>query len=128
MINPRVITIDYKKKMVGLSLRPKREQRNSLKDVEVGQEMLGKVKSITSYGAFIDIGCTSDALVHISRISVDMVSDINDHLTVGEVAKVRIIKVDVEKKSMAASMLPEITDEYLDRRNKHIKKMIEEMK
>lgn len=119
-VKPRVISIDFDKEKVGVSLRPKRPKRTKLEDVEIGKDMKGKVKLITDYGAFVDIGATCDCLVHISRISMAKVTNINDHLKVGETVDVHVINVDVEKKSMAASMLPRISDEYMDRRNRYL--------
>ena len=43
--------------------------RTELKDLEIGAEVTAKVKTITSYGAFLDIGAKSDALIHVSRLN-----------------------------------------------------------
>lgn len=121
-INPRVITIDYETQKVGVSLRTKRAPRTKLEEVEIGKDMDGKVRLITEYGAFIDVGCTTDALVHISRISMNKVGDIKSYLKVGQKVKVHPISVDLKKRSLAASMLPKENDEYLDRRSKYFNK------
>lgn len=78
--------------------------RIELKDLEVGVEMLAKVKTVTSYGAFLDIGAASDALVHVSRLSDDFVANVEDVVKQGEEVSVRIISVDLEKKQIAVTM------------------------
>lgn len=65
---------------------------------------MGKVKTITAYGAFVDIGYASDGLVHISRISDTFVADVNEILKAGEEVNVRVLSIDVEKKQVALTM------------------------
>eukprot|EP00978_Attheya_sp_CCMP212_P043977 scaffold296321_cov38-Attheya_sp.AAC.2 len=67
--NARVITIDHEKKEVAISLRKRRQARKDLSHYHVGDALKGRVKSIASYGAFVDVGGKSNALLHISRIS-----------------------------------------------------------
>lgn len=78
--------------------------RVELKDLEIGAEVTAKVKTITSYGAFLDIGAKSDALVHVSRLSDDFVANVEDVVKQGEEITVRIISVDTEKKQIAVTM------------------------
>jgi predicted RNA-binding protein with RPS1 domain len=118
-IEARVIAIDHEKNEVALSTRPKRLPRKPLGEVEIGQEYTGRVKQIMDYGAFIDFGCVRDALLHISRLSMDKVDDIGNYLEVGQEVNFHIIDVDAEKKSIAASMLTNVADAYLDRRRKN---------
>lgn len=115
-IRPRVIAIDHETRQVNLSLRAKRDKRKKIQEFHVGDEVEGRIKAIEPYGAFVDIGCTSDALLHISRISVDKITNVSDHFTIGDKVLVHLINVDLEKKTMAVSMLPPVADEYLDRR------------
>mmetsp|Transcript_6882 Transcript_6882/g.8547 ORF Transcript_6882/g.8547 Transcript_6882/m.8547 type:complete len:336 (+) Transcript_6882:33-1040(+) len=118
-VEARVIAINHEKNEMALSTRPKRPPRKPLSEVEVGQEYTGRVKQIMDYGAFIDFGCVRDSLLHISRISMDKVEDIGDYLEVGQEVNFHIIDVDIEKKSIAASMLTKVADAYLDRRRKN---------
>lgn len=78
--------------------------RKELKDLVVGEEVLAKVKTITSYGAFLDIGAKSDALVHVSRLSDGFVANVADVLKQGDEVSVRIISVDAEKNQIAVTM------------------------
>jgi len=126
-IRSRVISINKDTTEVAVSLRPQRTPRSSLKDISVGDEFEGKVKSIASYGAFVDVGCRSDALLHISRISFDKITNITDYINVGDKVNVHIIDVDDNKKTMAASMLLTVADEYLDRRKKYKESFLREL-
>lgn len=78
--------------------------KKSIAELTEGQELVGKVKTITAYGAFVDIGYASDGLVHISRISDTFVADVNEILKAGEEVNVRVLGVDVEKKQVALTM------------------------
>jgi S1 RNA binding domain protein len=51
----------------------------------------GKVTGITKFGAFVDLGEKNVGLIHISQISSSYVTDINQHLKVGDTVKVRVI-------------------------------------
>mmetsp|Transcript_8003 Transcript_8003/g.16352 ORF Transcript_8003/g.16352 Transcript_8003/m.16352 type:complete len:395 (-) Transcript_8003:61-1245(-) len=84
-----------------------RKSRIALEDLEIGAEVDAKVKTITSYGAFLDIGAKSDALVHVSRLSDDFVANVGDVLKQGDDIKVRIISVDTDKNQIAVTMRSE---------------------
>jgi predicted RNA-binding protein with RPS1 domain len=81
-----------------------KQNRAELKDLEIGSEVTAKVKSITSYGAFLDIGAKSDALLHVSRVSDEFVANVGDVLKQGEEVTVRIISVDTDKNQIAVTM------------------------
>ncbi len=78
-----------------------------LADLEVGSFVDGTVKTITSYGAFVDIGATTDALLHVSRLSDEFVSNVEDVVKAGDSVSVRVVNVDAEKGQVAISMLSE---------------------
>lgn len=71
-----------------------------LQDLVVGQEVEGTVKRLTSFGAFVDIGAQSDALLHVSEASDEFVSDISEKVQEGEKIKVMIKEVDVERRRL----------------------------
>ena len=56
--------------------------------------MEGKVTGITKFGAFVALPGGKTGMVHISEIAHAYVSDINDHLTVGQEVKVMVIAID----------------------------------
>jgi len=78
--------------------------RVELKDLEIGAEVSAKVKTVTSYGAFLDIGAKSDALIHVSRLSDDFVSNVEDVVKQGDEISVRIISVDTDKNQIGVTM------------------------
>lgn len=78
-----------------------------ISELEVGSFVDGTVKSITSYGAFVDIGASTDALLHVSRLSDSFVSNVEDVVKQGDSVNVRIVSVDSEKGQVAISMLTE---------------------
>lgn len=84
-----------------------RSNRTSIKDLAAGSSVEGKIKTITSYGAFVDIGATTDALLHVSRLSADFVSKVDDVVKAGDAVTVRIVSVDSEKNQIAVTMLTE---------------------
>lgn len=61
---------------------------------EVGEIYKGKVKSITSFGAFIEILPNKDGLLHISEIDHKRVTNVEDELKEGEIVEVKLIAVD----------------------------------
>lgn len=66
--------------------------------LEVGTTVEGKVKSIAPFGAFVDLPEGKTGLVHISEISTDYVHDINEHLKVSDVVRVKIVSIDPKGK------------------------------
>lgn len=62
--------------------------------IEVGSVVEGKVSGIMSFGAFVTLSDNKVGLVHISEISASYVTDINQHLKVGDSVKVKVIKID----------------------------------
>ncbi|OGC06930.1 RNA-binding protein S1 [candidate division WOR-1 bacterium RIFOXYD2_FULL_36_8] len=66
--------------------------------IEIGSEIEGKVTGITKYGAFIELSPGCVGLVHISQISDTYVSNINEHLKIGDVVKVKVMGLVKEGK------------------------------
>jgi S1 RNA binding domain protein len=66
--------------------------------IEIGSEIEGKVTGITNFGAFIELPEGKIGLVHISQISDAYVTDINKHLKIGDIVKVKVLGVAKENK------------------------------
>ena len=81
--------------------RAMKERRYS--EVSAGATVRGTVRSLTDYGAFIDIGDV-DALLHVSDISRSRVSKPADVLSVGQEVEVKILKIDSEKRRISVGM------------------------
>jgi small subunit ribosomal protein S1 len=72
-------------------------------EVREGATVRGTVRSLTDYGAFIDIGGV-DALLHVSDMSRSRVSKPADVLSVGQEVEVRVLKIDSEKRRISVGM------------------------
>ncbi|MEG1878336.1 MAG: bifunctional 4-hydroxy-3-methylbut-2-enyl diphosphate reductase/30S ribosomal protein S1, partial [Pseudoflavonifractor sp.] len=72
-------------------------------DIEVGKHYDGIVKSLTSYGAFVDIGGV-DGMVHISELSWSRVKHPSEVVSVGDAVSVYVIALDAEKKKISLGM------------------------
>ncbi|WP_339230716.1 S1 domain-containing RNA-binding protein [Oceanobacillus sp. FSL K6-2867] len=66
--------------------------------IEVGSKLQGKVTGITNFGAFVELEAGKTGLVHISEVADNYVKDINEHLTVGDEVKVKVINVEKDGK------------------------------
>jgi predicted RNA-binding protein with RPS1 domain len=81
--------------------RAKGPPKKPLEEFEVGATVEGKIRSVMAYGAFVDIGATTDGLLHVSEINNKFVKDANDELTAGETVSVRIKAINLEKQQLA---------------------------
>ncbi|KAI7841513.1 hypothetical protein COHA_004905 [Chlorella ohadii] len=79
----------------------------ALTDLEPGKEYDGVIVSIRDFGAFVNIGCQTDGLLHISQISTGFVRDVNDAVSNGQEVRVRVMSVDSERGKFAVTMIPE---------------------
>ena len=71
--------------------------------IEAGKQYKGTVKSLTSYGAFVDIGGV-DGMVHISELSWSRIKHPSEVVKVGDAVEVYVISADVEKKKISLGM------------------------
>ncbi|WP_339616599.1 Tex family protein [uncultured Gilvimarinus sp.] len=76
----------------------------TLKDLEPGMILEGTVTNVTNFGAFVDIGVHQDGLVHISALSNTFVKDPREVVKAGDIAKVKVMEVDVDRKRIGLSM------------------------
>ena len=72
-------------------------------NIEVGKHYTGTVKSLTSYGAFVDIGGV-DGMVHISELSWSRIKNPAEVVSVGDTVDVYVISFDPEKKKISLGM------------------------
>lgn len=75
-----------------------------MEDLKEGMILTGTVRNVIDFGAFVDIGVKNDGLVHISEMSDKYVKNPMDVVSVGDIVKVRVIKIDLEKKKVSLSM------------------------
>ena len=62
--------------------------------LETGMIVNGKISGITSFGAFVDLDGGKSGMVHISEVASSYVSDINEHLKIGQEVKVKVMSID----------------------------------
>lgn len=75
-----------------------------IKDLQPDMVLEGVVTNVTNFGAFVDIGVHQDGLVHISALSNSYVKDPREVVKAGDVVKVKVMEVDVQRKRIALSM------------------------
>ena len=86
---------------------PKPVLRNDVlkfEDLIDGMVLTGTVRNVIDFGAFVDIGVKYDGLVHISEMSDSYVKNPSDVVSVGDIVKVKVIKIDQERKKVGLSM------------------------
>ena len=86
---------------------PKPVLRNDVlkfEDLTEGMILTGTVRNVIDFGAFIDIGVKYDGLVHISEMSTSYIKSPSDVVSVGDIVKVKVIKIDSERKKVGLSM------------------------
>jgi ribosomal protein S1 len=77
----------------------------SINELTTGTEVQGTVKRIELYGAFVDIGVGTDALLHISQLGKQNVRNVEDVVKVGEQITAFVLKVEPETKRIALSLV-----------------------
>ena len=75
-----------------------------LKDLKPGMELMGTVRNIVDFGAFVDVGVHEDGLVHISQMSSRRIKHPLEVLKVGEVVKVWVLDVDEKRGRISLTM------------------------
>ncbi len=125
-------------------LKPGRDIRDSLppavlrsdlldiKDLKEGMEIVGTVRNVIDFGVFVDIGVHQDGLVHISQISDNYIKHPSDAIKVGDVVKVKVLGVDLNKNKISLTMktaeLPHglaVGNQKTDRERKEGRKLAE---
>ena len=82
-----------------------------IENLKEGMVMTGVVRNVIDFGAFVDISVHQDGLVHISEISKDYIKHPSEVLKVGDVVKVKVLSVDLNKKRIALTIKGAVDDE-----------------
>ncbi len=77
---------------------------NKVSDLTPGMVLEGTVTNVAAFGAFVDVGVHQDGLVHVSAMSDKFVSDPHDVVSSGQVVKVKVMEVDVERQRIGLSL------------------------
>ena len=104
-ISFRIIEIGQRRRVIGSAKAILREQKNEAEQkfwssVAVGDRFTGTVKSITGYGAFVDLGGV-DGMVHISELSWERIKHPSEVVKVGDTVEVYVKAIDEEKKKIS---------------------------
>ncbi|WP_252177981.1 Tex family protein [Endozoicomonas sp. 4G] len=75
-----------------------------ISDLKLNMELEGVVTNVTNFGAFVDVGVHQDGLVHISALSNTFVKDPAEVVKAGDIVKVKVMEVDVQRKRIGLSM------------------------
>lgn len=94
-----------RRRAVGSIRKVEREKRKSLEEklwanIKAGQIIKGAVRSLTSYGAFVDIGGV-DGMIHLSELSWTKIKHPSEVLNVGDIVEVYVKDVDAEKRRIS---------------------------
>lgn len=76
----------------------------SLEDLKEGMELQGTVRNVVDFGVFIDCGLKEDGLLHISKMSKDYIKHPSELFNVGDLVKVYVESVDLNRKKVALTM------------------------
>ena len=77
---------------------------NEVKDLRPGMILEGVVTNVAAFGAFVDIGVHQDGLVHVSALSNTFVKDPHTVVKAGQVVKVKVLEIDLQRQRIALSM------------------------
>ena len=94
----------------GLDPRPPFRMANfaegveEIEHVKPGMVLEGVVTNVATFGAFVDIGVHQDGLVHVSRLADRFVKDPREVVKAGDIVRVKVIEVDLERRRIALTM------------------------
>ncbi|HAG13505.1 MAG TPA: RNA-binding transcriptional accessory protein, partial [Ruminococcus sp.] len=73
----------------------------TIEDLKSGMELIGTVRNIIDFGAFVDIGVHEDGLVHVSQLSNRFIKHPLDAVKVGQIVRVRVLEADPKRKRIS---------------------------
>jgi uncharacterized protein len=81
-----------------------RDDVREMSDLKEGMVLQGVVTNVTAFGAFVDVGVHQDGLVHVSHLADRFIKDPNEAVSAGQVVKVKVLAVDLERKRISLSI------------------------
>lgn len=99
-----IIAIDQDKLSLSMKQLTDDPWQKEISTYKVGDEVDGKITRITPFGAFVQINPVIEALVHISELSDEHVTDPNTLVKVGETKKFRVIGIDADQHKISLSL------------------------
>lgn len=77
----------------------------TMEDLKVNDELEGVVRNVVDFGAFVDIGLKDDGLIHISKMSKDRIKHPSEVVSIGDIVRVWVSKIDEEKHKVQLTLL-----------------------
>ena len=74
-----------------------------LEDLKPGMILEGVISNVTHFGAFVDLGVHQDGFIHISELAARFVEDPTEVVSVGDIVRVKVLEVDLERRRIALS-------------------------
>jgi small subunit ribosomal protein S1 len=121
-IEVKIVNIDNEKRNINLSLKHLLDNPwdEAAKKYQVGTKLTGKVKSITSFGVFVEIEEGIDALLHVDDISwTERIKNIKDHYTVDDQIEVVVLQFDTENNKIKVGVKQLEDNPWNDLANSH---------
>jgi uncharacterized protein len=78
---------------------------NEIEDLKEGMVLDGTVTNVVNFGAFVDVGVHQDGLIHISKLSDKFVKNPHEVISVGDIVKTRVVKIDAELKRISLEIV-----------------------
>ena len=75
-----------------------------IKDLQAGMTLEGTISNVAQFGAFVDLGVHQDGLIHVSQLANKFVNDAREVVKTGDIVKVRVLEVDLERKRISLTM------------------------
>ena len=112
-VDVKILSLDRERKRIQLGYKQlmPRPWDNASEMYPEGAIVEGKVVRITEFGAFVELQPGLDGLVHISQCALNHVAKVEDAVKVGEIVRVKVLKVDTESKRISLSIKQAMDDE-----------------
>ncbi len=76
-----------------------------MEDLKPNIALIGTVRNVVDFGAFVDVGVKQDGLVHISKLSKGFVKHPMNIVSVGDIVDVWVLDVNLEKQKVSLTMI-----------------------
>lgn len=113
VIQVKIVNVDRERERIQLSLKELTPEpwEAAEEKYPVGTIVEGKVVRVTAFGAFVELEPGLDGLVHISQCALRRIQKVEDAVQVGQIVRVKVLKVDKESKRISLSIREALTEE-----------------
>lgn len=118
LLDSRLLLMYEDKRISGVGSASKRTQKKrplnplvrTIRDLTPGMTLDGIVTNLTKFGAFVNVGLATEAMIHVSQLSTDFIEEPSQVVKVGQTVNARVLEVIPEKGRIALSLKPEGSD------------------